>query len=160
MCCFVAWEGISPKMCILCVRVIIKCNRRSFEPFCVWILFPWQNNMTKCNSQMKTICISTSSGGQFDWPFIASRNGLPFTAGWPWERNSDRLNWPNETRRCKIFARHCFTLFQAAGFIHRDILTSGGCAVPKSAIGAQVTAKVTSHASQIGSLSRNFCRRA
>ena len=28
-------KGISPKMCILCVRV--KINKRSFEPFCVWI---------------------------------------------------------------------------------------------------------------------------
>ena len=30
-------KGISPKICILCVRVII--SKRSFEPFCVWILF-------------------------------------------------------------------------------------------------------------------------
>ena len=30
-------KGIFPKMCILCVRV--KINKRSFEPFCVWILF-------------------------------------------------------------------------------------------------------------------------
>ena len=29
-------KGISPKMCILCVRV--KINKRSFEPFCVWTL--------------------------------------------------------------------------------------------------------------------------
>ena len=29
-------KGISPKMCILCVR--IKINKRSFEIFCVWIL--------------------------------------------------------------------------------------------------------------------------
>ena len=29
-------KGISPKICILCVRV--KINQRSFEPFCVWIL--------------------------------------------------------------------------------------------------------------------------
>ena len=29
-------NGISPKICILCVRVII--NKCSFEPFCVWIL--------------------------------------------------------------------------------------------------------------------------
>ena len=29
-------KGISPKMCIQCVRV--KINKRSFEPFCVWIL--------------------------------------------------------------------------------------------------------------------------
>ena len=29
-------KGISPKMCILCVCVQI--NKRSFEPFCVWIL--------------------------------------------------------------------------------------------------------------------------
>ena len=27
-------KGISPKFCILCVRLII--NKRSFEPFCVW----------------------------------------------------------------------------------------------------------------------------
>ena len=30
-------KGISPKICILCVRV--KINKRSFESFCVWILF-------------------------------------------------------------------------------------------------------------------------
>ena len=29
-------KGISPKVCILCVRV--KINKRSLEPFCVWIL--------------------------------------------------------------------------------------------------------------------------
>ena len=29
-------KGISPKMCILCVRV--KINKRSFEPFCVLIV--------------------------------------------------------------------------------------------------------------------------
>ena len=29
-------KGISPNICILCVRVII--NKRSFEPCCVWIL--------------------------------------------------------------------------------------------------------------------------
>ena len=40
---FGAWKivgmikGISPKICILCVRV--KINKRSFEPFRVWILF-------------------------------------------------------------------------------------------------------------------------
>ena len=28
-------KGISMKICILCVRV--KINKRSFEPFCVWI---------------------------------------------------------------------------------------------------------------------------
>ena len=28
-------KRISPKICILCVRV--KINKRSFEPFCVWI---------------------------------------------------------------------------------------------------------------------------
>ena len=30
-------KGISPKICILCVSV--KINKRSFEPFCVWISF-------------------------------------------------------------------------------------------------------------------------
>ena len=30
-------NGISLKMCILCVRV--KINKRSFELFCVWVLF-------------------------------------------------------------------------------------------------------------------------
>ena len=30
-------KGISPKICILCVRV--KINKRSFEPFRVWILY-------------------------------------------------------------------------------------------------------------------------
>ena len=30
-------KRISPKMCIPCVRV--KINKRSFKPFCVWILF-------------------------------------------------------------------------------------------------------------------------
>ena len=30
-------KRIFPKICILCVRV--KINKRSFEPFCVWILF-------------------------------------------------------------------------------------------------------------------------
>ena len=34
-CGLIKW--ISPKMCILCVRV--KINKRSFEPFYVWILF-------------------------------------------------------------------------------------------------------------------------
>ena len=29
------WKGIYPKICILCVRV--KINKRSFEPFCVWL---------------------------------------------------------------------------------------------------------------------------
>ena len=29
-------KGTSPKICILCVRVQI--NKRSFEPFCLWIL--------------------------------------------------------------------------------------------------------------------------
>ena len=28
-------KGISPNICLLCVRV--KINKRSFEPFCVWI---------------------------------------------------------------------------------------------------------------------------
>ena len=28
-------KGISPKICILCVR--FKINKRSFEAFCVWI---------------------------------------------------------------------------------------------------------------------------
>ena len=28
-------KGISPNICILCVRV--KINKRSFKPFCVWI---------------------------------------------------------------------------------------------------------------------------
>ena len=28
-------KGISPKICVLCVHV--KINKRSFEPFCVWI---------------------------------------------------------------------------------------------------------------------------
>ena len=32
-------KGISPKICILCVCV--KINKRSFEPFCVWMLFSW-----------------------------------------------------------------------------------------------------------------------
>ena len=31
-------KGISPKVCILCVRV--KINKRSFEPFCVWMKIP------------------------------------------------------------------------------------------------------------------------
>ena len=34
--CNIIIKGISPKMCILCVRV--KINKRLFEPFCVWIL--------------------------------------------------------------------------------------------------------------------------
>ena len=40
-CRFVAYKGISPKIYILCVRV--KINKRSFEPFCVWIL-SWNAN--------------------------------------------------------------------------------------------------------------------
>ena len=40
ICCLIVvlWldKGISPKMCILCIRV--KINKRSFEPFCIWIL--------------------------------------------------------------------------------------------------------------------------
>ena len=32
---FFLTKGISPNICILCVRV--KINKRSFEPFCVWI---------------------------------------------------------------------------------------------------------------------------
>ena len=42
ICCLMSFcgliKGISPKICILCVRV--KINKRSFEPFCVWILSP------------------------------------------------------------------------------------------------------------------------
>ena len=33
-CCLI--KGISPKICVLCVRV--KINKRLFETFCVWIL--------------------------------------------------------------------------------------------------------------------------
>ena len=39
-------KGISRKICILCVRV--KINKRSFEPFRVWILSPWRISSPTC----------------------------------------------------------------------------------------------------------------
>ena len=45
-------KGISPKMCILCVRV--KINKHSFEPFCVWFLF----TITSLAVFVKFMCIS------------------------------------------------------------------------------------------------------
>ena len=51
-------KGISQKMCILCVRV--KIDKRSFEPFCVWILdFVPQN---KCNIKMALIVALLNAG--------------------------------------------------------------------------------------------------
>ena len=46
-------KGISPKICILCVRVII--NERSFEPFCVWILFWSASSHSVSDFYMTTI---------------------------------------------------------------------------------------------------------
>ena len=52
-------KEISPKICILCVRV--KINKRSFEPFCVWILC--QVVLTQCSSVVVVVVAVVVVGG-------------------------------------------------------------------------------------------------
>ena len=46
-------KGISPKICILCVRV--KINKRSFEPFCVWIWTLHKSGQESLTSQLQIV---------------------------------------------------------------------------------------------------------
>ena len=53
-------KGISPKMCILCVRV--KITKRSFEPFCVWILPLYKLMSMGCGISCVNSVLLTMSG--------------------------------------------------------------------------------------------------
>ena len=65
-------KEISPKICILCVRV--KINKRSFEPFSVWILF-YSSIFLRAFSQ--TDCSTGSTGTQYPFPaFLTSHDVL------------------------------------------------------------------------------------
>ena len=48
-------KGISPKICVLCARV--KTSKRSFEPFCVWILkfHNANNNKKKTKKKLRSL---------------------------------------------------------------------------------------------------------
>ena len=72
---FVAWrKGISPKICLLCVRVMI--DKRSFAPFCVWIQF-------KINFVLRPV----HQG--MEWLELFNRFHQPFL----FEKNLDSLHW-------------------------------------------------------------------
>ena len=97
-------NGISPKICILCVRV--KINKHSFEPFCVRILF--QN----ANSHSVSSCcfflllfsffleeeIQRGSGLNLPWGLLwywmmVSSHSLPTTTDTRGLRSKIKLTW-------------------------------------------------------------------
>ena len=61
-------------MCILCVRVII--NKRSFEPFCVWISDPYRSKFRRLPCCDPDVRDNITSDGQ-----VAIETAMPISEG-------------------------------------------------------------------------------